>query len=46
MDIIIIECIIQEYESNRRIDIDEDTSKHGCHAKLEPVFSYTFDDIL
>lgn len=34
MDEIIVESVIQEYEPNRGINVDDDETQHGCHHQL------------
>ena len=46
MDLIIIECVKQEYERNSRVDVDDDEAEHGSHEQLVAVQRYTLDDTL
>lgn len=46
MDLIIVECVVQENERNGRVDVNDDDSQHGRHEQLIAIQCHTLDHIL
>jgi len=46
MDIVIIECVINEDESNCRVDVDDNDTKHSRHQQLVTIDSYRLNNVL
>jgi hypothetical protein len=37
LNIVIIESVEHKYKANRRVNVNNDGTKHGCHQKLVTV---------
>ena len=46
MHLIVVKSIKEEDESDSRVDVNDDETKHCSHKKLVTVQGYTLDDTL
>jgi hypothetical protein len=46
VDVVIVERVVEEDESDSRVDVYEDRAQHCRHAKLEAVLRDTLDNVL
>ena len=46
VDVVIVESVVEEDETDSGVDVDEDRAQHGRHAELEAVLGDTLDNVL